>query len=156
MKPGSACACKAGYQGSISWKEDAVSGTCVPAPCTVPNSNMKAGTACACKPGYLGKVWWIGPKASGDCTPAARPLNGTYSQTEVDSEKLKPTGVKITYCALRVYLSCIASYSPTRLRTRRALVVRGINQGARTQRVHRHPDAGLSIFTQVPCHLRQG
>ena len=67
---GPGCACKAGYTGKITWKDNKPSGVCKPVACTVKNSNNKAGPDCACGDGYEGKITWKDNKPTGKCAVA--------------------------------------------------------------------------------------
>jgi len=74
---GASCACKNGFTGKVTWKDNKPSGSCKAASCNIANSNKKPGTACKCLDGFVGAIKWIGDKATGSCKPA--PCNIAFS-----------------------------------------------------------------------------
>ncbi|CAE7497470.1 GALNT12, partial [Symbiodinium sp. CCMP2456] len=68
-----ACRCCDSYNGT--WDDLATdrlnfSGMCIPAECSVKNSNRRPGPECKCKDRFQGSISWKGAVPSGHCTPA--------------------------------------------------------------------------------------
>ena len=87
---GPGCACKTGYSGKITWKDDKPSGVCKPMACDVENSNKQAGPACACGNGYSGKITWKDNKPTGKCEVAKCNVENSNKKPGKDCKCTKP------------------------------------------------------------------
>jgi len=89
-KAGPGCACKQGYAGKITWKNEKASGVCKPVACTVKNSNKKAGPECGCGDGYSGKITWKNNKPTGTCAVAKCNVKNSNKKPGKDCKCMKP------------------------------------------------------------------